>query len=372
MKLKIWFAAILLGLVAVGVVIQAKVTKRLEVLAAVAKEAEAKQAQAGKKAPPLLVTPKPGPETEVLRLTGTLKPEAEVALGFKVPGRVVELLAKRGDVVKAGQPLARIDARDFEAQLAQADAGRRAAEAQREIASDAYRRVKQLQAAGAATEQQIVQASGQASAISASIEQAGAAKRYLEVIKGETRLFSPIDGVVVSAPTAPGFVVQVMSAPVYSIQKLDNVKFNGHLTDKDAARIKTGMPFEVESDAGHIAKGTLDALIPSVDMMTRRVPIEGTVPNPDGKLFAGSMVEARISLPSLPSLAIPTSCLLTGAVPSVLVVGADGKLQRRELTILRTEGDQLLVKAGLQAQERVLANPSVQWREGDSVPADLK
>jgi hypothetical protein len=81
------------------------------------------------------------------------------------------------------------------------------------------------------------------------------------------------------------------------------------------------------------------------------------------------MVEARINLPSLPSLSIPASSLLTGAVPSVLVVGADGKLQRRELTILRTERDQLLVKAGLQADERVLANPSVQWREGDLVPA---
>ncbi len=215
MKLKIWLTIIVVVLIGMGVVIQGKVSKRLDVLAAVAKEAVAKQAEQGKKTPPVLVAPKPGPQTEVLRLTGTLRPEAEVSLGFKVPGRVIELMAKRGDVVQAGQALARIDARDFEAQLAQADAGRKAAEAQRSIASDAYRRVKQLQEAGAATEQQMVQASGQASAISASIEQAGAAKRYLEVIKGETRLFAPIDGVVVTAPTAPGFVVQVMSAPVF-------------------------------------------------------------------------------------------------------------------------------------------------------------
>lgn len=372
MKLKIWFGVVLVMLVGMGVVIQGKVSKRLDVLAAVAKEAVAKQAEQGKKAPPVLVTPKPGPATEILRLTGTLKPEAEVSLGFKVPGRVIELMAKRGDLVKAGQALARIDARDFEAQLAQADAGRKAAEAQRSIATDAYRRVKQLQEAGAATEQQMVQASGQASAISASIEQAGAAKRYLEVIKGETRLFAPIDGVVVTAPTAPGFVVQVMSAPVFTIQKLDNVKFTGHLTDKDAARIKAGMAFEVESEAGNIAKGTLDTVIPSVDMMTRRVPIEGTVPNADGKLFAGSMVEARIELASQPSLAIPTSCLLTGPVPSVLVVGADNKLQRRELVVVRTDRDQLLVKSGLLPSDRVLANPSVQWREGDVIAGNPK
>ena len=372
MKQKVWLVLFLVALVVMGVAIQGKVVKRLDVLAAVAKEAQAKQIEAGKKTPPILVTPKPGPATEILRLTGTLKPEAEVSLGFKVPGRVIELMAKRGDVVKTGQALARIDARDFEAQLAQADAGRKVAEAQRSVASDAYRRVKQLQEAGAATEQQIVQASGQASAISASIEQAGAAKRYLEVIRGETKLFSPIDGVVVTAPTAPGFVVQMMSAPVFAIQKLDNVKFTGHLTDRDAARIKMGMPFEVESEAGIVAKGTMDHVIPSVDTMTRRVPIEGTVPNPEGRLFAGSMVEARIELPSVQSLAIPSSCLLTGPTPAVLVVGSDNKLHRRELVLLRSERDQLLIKSGLQATDRVLANPSVQWREGDEVSANAK
>lgn len=372
MKQKVVIALIFLGIIALGVVVQGKVSKRLDKLAEVAKEAQAKQAEQGKKPPLQLASPTPGPVTETLHLTGSLKPDAEVALGFKVPGRVVEVSVKRGDVVTAGQALARLDGRDLEAQLAQAEAGRKAAQAQRSVAADAYKRAKALAEAGAASEQQVVAASGQTDAISATIQQAGAAKRYIELVRGETRLVSPIDGVVVQAPTAPGFVVQVMSPPSFVIQRLATLKFNGHLSDKDAARVKAGMPFEVESDAGVVTKGTLDVVIPSVDPMTRRVPIEGSVPNDGGRLFAGSMVEARVEVPSEPSLAIPLAALLTGSRPAVLALGPDRKLVRREVEVLRVDHDKLLIKTGIAATDRVAVSPGVQWREGDAVPPEVR
>ncbi len=372
MRQKIVYVMLVLSAVAMGLLLYVKVNKRLDTMASLAKEAEAKQATQNQKVAPKLVHPEAGPATEQLHLTGTLKPEAEVSLGFKVPGRVVEIGVKRGDVVKKGDFLARLDARDLQAQAEQAQAGKKAAEAQRAIASDALRRAKQLAEAGAATEQQVFQASGQTSAISASIEQAGAAQRYIEVIQGETRMVSPIDGVVTSAPTAPGFVVQVMSAPVVTIQRLSTLKFVGHLTDKDAARVQTGMALQLESEAGVKAQGTLDTLIPSVDMLTRRVPIEATVPNAEGKLFAGSMVDAQIEVPAEPSLVVPVSCLLTGEKPSVLVLNDQRVLERRFVTVGRTQKDRLLVRAGLSATDTVLANPGVAWREGETVPAAAK
>ena len=372
MKQKIVFAILLLGTIALGMLLHTKVTKRLDKLAEVAKEAEAKQATQTAKVAPVLVHPVAGPTQEDLQLTGTLKPEAEVSLGFKVPGRVVEVAVKRGDLVTTGQFLARLDGRDLEAQAAQADAGRRAAEAQRSIATDALRRARALQEAGAATEQQVVAASGQTNAISATIDQAGAARRYINVIQGETRLESPIDGIVVSAPTAPGFVVQMMSPPTFTIQRLVNLKFIGHLTDKDAARVQTGMALHIESEAGVRAIGRVDMMIPSVDMMTRRVPIEGTIPNADGKLFAGAMVDARIAVAAMPSLVVPMSALLTGSETQVLVVGANRKLEKRPIDVLRTDKTRLLVRGGLQLTDIVLTNPGVDWRDGEVVPAGVQ
>ncbi len=368
MKTKILTTLALLGLAAFGWVLRGKVLDRLAKLELVSQEAQAKAVAAQVREPPTLVMPEAGPKTESLRLTGTLRPEAEVQLGFKVPGRVTDVLVQRGQTVQAGDTVARLDARDLEAQAMQAQAGKKAAEAQRSIAADALKRARQLQEAGAATEQQVVAAAGQTSAISATIEQAQAAQRYVEVIKGETRLITPIDGVVVQAPTAPGFVVQMMSPPVVVVQKLTNVKFAAHLTDRDAARIQAGMAVAVETAAGHKAVGKLDAVIPSVDPLTRRVPIEGTIANPQGKLFAGAMVEATIEVPSPPTLSIPQTALLTGNEAAVLVAGPDRKLIRRPVVVLRSVADKLLVSQGLASGDRVVANPGVNWREGDTLP----
>jgi len=62
--------------------------------------------------------------------TGNLAPHAEVSLAFSSSGRVAEVFVEEGQVVKAGQPLARLETDDLELQVAQAEATLAAAEAQ--------------------------------------------------------------------------------------------------------------------------------------------------------------------------------------------------------------------------------------------------
>lgn len=356
-----------LGVAAFGVLLSNKVMARLDKQKAVAADATRRQATESVTTPPRLVQPEVGPETETLQLTGTLRPEAEVDLAFKLPGRVVQVLVKRGDVVKAGQELARLNDRDIEAQGAQARAGMAAAQAQAALAADALRRSRNLAQAGAASEQQVVMAGGQSNLGQASVAQAQASAQLVDSLRQETRLVAPIDGVIIRAPTAAGFFAGP-GVPLFRIEKLDTLRFGGHLSDRDAARIRTGAVLTVQSDAGVIVEGKLDLIIPSVDPATHRVPIEGILDNSDGKLFAGALVQARIEGKADPSLRIPASALLTGDVPAVLVLGDDGRLARRPVDVIRTEKDVLLLHSGLQTTDRVVAQPGSQWREGDRLP----
>ncbi len=366
-KRNIVLVLVLLGVVAFGVALSSKVLARLAKQETVAQDAQKALAAEGNVVPPRLVQPEPGPETETLQLTGTLRPEAEVDLAFKLPGRVVQVLVKRGDVVKAGQELARLNDRDIEAQAAQARAGMAAAQAQTALAHDALRRSKNLAQAGAASEQQVVMAGGQSNLGEASVAQAHASAQLIESLRQETRLVAPIDGVVIRAPTAAGFFA-APGVPLFRIEKLDTLRFVGHLSDRDAARIRTGAVLTVESDAGVIVDGKLDLIVPSVDPATHRVPIEGVIDNTDGKLFAGAFVQARIEGRADPSLRIPASALLTGDVPSVLVLGDDGRFARRPIDVIRTAKDVLLLRSGLKTADRVVAQPGSKWREGDRMP----
>lgn len=352
---------------ALAVVIGLKIKSRQAVLAAVAAEGKQQEALANVKAPPLLVHPQPGPTTELLRVTGTLRPEADVDLAFKLAGRVVEVRVKKGDMVHAGDVLARIDERDMEAQAAQVHAGMAVAKAQNAMATDALRRSKNLQQAGALSEQQLVMAGGQANIGAASIAQAEAQGRVVDLLKQETKLVAPIDGVVVRAPSAPGFFA-APGSPLFRIERLTTLKFAANIADRDAARLQVGMPLDVLSETGVKAVGKIDLLIPSADPATRRVPLEAAVPNPDGKLMAGAFVEATVAVPAPENLSIPSTALLTGDVPAVLVV-ENGVLVRRAVTLLRTDKDKLLVTQGLTLTDTVLALPGTAWREGDAVPA---
>ena len=365
-----WIAGIVVLLVCVGlgVAVYGKVGERLEKKANLDAEASTRKSDQDKPPPLTLARPVAGPATETLLLTGSLKAEAEVALGFKLPGRVIEVAVKRGDVVSKGQLLARIDTRDLDAQMQQADAGRRAVQAQRNIAEDALRRARALAEAGAASEQAVVAAAGHSSALAANVDQVSAQRRYLELVQAEATLHSPIDGVVIQAPSAPGFVVQMMSPPSFQIQRLSRLEFQGHLDDGNAARLEPGGVLRLVSAAGVRATGTLKALIPSVDAMTRRVPIYAEVDNPDGRLFAGSMVSASVEVRAVPTLAIPLDCLLTGETAAVLVVADGRKLLRRELDVARVDGPRLLVRGGLSVDDLVVVSPGVTFREGDTAP----
>ncbi len=285
-----------------------------------------------------------------------------------MPGRVVELPVKKGDSVQVGDLMARIDQRDVEAQAEQVRAGMAAAKAQEVMATDALRRSKNLVEAGAATEQQVVMAGGQAHLTAASIAQVEAQGKVVDLLKQETRLLAPISGVVVRAPSAPGFFA-APGTPYFRIERLTTLKFTANVADRDASRLKTGVTLELETDSGVKATATIDMLIPSADPMTRRVPLEASVPNPDGKLIAGSYLEGAVRVDAPANVAIPATALLTGDTAAVLVVEG-GKLVRRPITLLRTEKDRLLVTAGLALTDLLVANPGASWRDGDVLPAN--
>ncbi len=368
MKVRLIIISLVVLVLAVLGVVAIKIKSKIETKAAIAEEGRAREASSNVKVAPKVVYPEPGPLKELLHVGGTLRPEAEVDLAFKLPGRVVEVPVKKGDTVEAGAVLARIDQRDVEAQAEQVRAGMAAAKAQDVMATDALRRSKNLVAAGAATEQQVVMAGGQAHLSAASIAQAEAQGKVVELMKQETKLIAPIGGVVVRAPSAPGFFA-APGNPYFRIERLTTLKFTANIADRDASRLKAGITLQLESDTGVKATGTIDMLIPSADPMTRRVPMEASVPNPDGKLIAGSYVEGAVLIDAQPNVAIPSTALLTGDTAAVLVV-ENGKLVRRAVTLLRTEKDKLLVTAGLAVTDLVIANPGATWREGDMLPSN--
>ena len=127
-------------------------------------------------------------------------------------------------------------------------------------------------------------------------------------------------------------------------------------------------PVEVVLPDGtlHAEAGTLDFADTTVDPATGAVAMRALVPNPGSTLFPGSFVTLRAKLGELSgAFLVPQLAVQRDANSAfVMLVGADGMVQRRNITTSAAQGDQWIVTAGLAAGDKVIVSGLQKVREG--------
>jgi RND family efflux transporter MFP subunit len=226
-----------------------------------------------------------GPITRTTITTGTLAASKSVDVGVQVSGTVEHLSADFNARVHAGEVIARLDPRPFDADLMQANAALAQSEAEaarlRVLADDA--RVKLSRAQTLATEALISPADldtarvayEQAAAdVRAGDAATGSARARLEqsrTNRAHTIIRSPIDGVVVNRPVEVGQTLNAaMNAPIlFTIADLRHMLLLGEINEAEMGAVHPGAPvtFEIESRAGEQHTGIVSEvlLLPFVD-----------------------------------------------------------------------------------------------------------
>lgn len=302
-------------------------------------------------------TAKYRPEIE---LTGSLSPIASVQLGFMVGGRVESMAVTRGQAVTAGQSIARLDTDLASAQLAQAEAAAKGAEAQLAAGEAAFARATALFEGKGMSEQQFQDAKAGVEAGRAGVEQARAAARLARANLGFHTLKSPIAGVVSSGPDNPGAVVGPGS-PLFVIEDLSALLLKA-TAPETSVWLKEGLSATVIAGSGITAPATVSRVIPSLDPATRRLPVELRLDSPPAGVRAHSFARAKVqsdadadafSVPALAVVARPDFVVF--ALPK----GApDGQAPTRvPVTVVAQQGERSLVTGALTEGDRVVVDP---------------
>lgn len=333
---------------------------------AVAKAAAAQPAATAALKSTATVSPKNESWQPVVEFEGTLQPVREADLGFKVSGRLAQIRVRLGDRVSAGQTLATLDATEAEAQVEAARAQVRAAEAQLALAEDAAKRTSTLVGSGAASQQTGVQTGQQRSLAAAQLDSARAQLAIAQATLKNQTLAAPFSGSVTRVPSGAGAIVNPGSV-LFHVQDTSTVKLSGAIGEADAPLVKPGAALEVRLD-GRTVQGRVVAVLTSVDAATRRVPIEAEIKNDGGQpLLGGLFVRAAVSgLKPVAVLRLPASALRPGSQNEVLVVEG-GRQHVRHVLFARAADGALLVRSGLEANERVLATPTAEAADGDPI-----
>ncbi|MBE2241298.1 MAG: efflux RND transporter periplasmic adaptor subunit [Burkholderiaceae bacterium] len=289
----------------------------------------------------------------------------QTVVAAQVAGAVTALDVKAGDSVKAGQVLARIDARAAEQTAASSQAQVRSAQAMLDVARKEYERQQQLfkkdyisQAALERAESQFKAAQAQAAA---QLAQAGAAQTQ----SGFYVVRAPYAGVVAEVPVAvgdmamPGRALATIYEPgALRVTAAVPQSALGTAQGGEMKGVKIEFP-ALPADRRWFAAPSAQVL-PTVDAATHSVTLRIPLPAGFHGVAPGSF--ARVWLPGaadgVARLAIPASAVVRRAeMTGVYVVGADGRPQLRQVRLGRASGENIEVLAGVAAGERVALDP---------------
>jgi RND family efflux transporter MFP subunit len=303
-----------------------------------------------------------------VELDGTLAAEQSASVGFKVGGKIGSLKVKVGDQVRAGALLATLDATEAGAQAAAMSAQVRAAEAQLALAQDSERRTQSLVQSGSFAEASGVQSSQQRALALAQLDAAKAQHSLARVSLGNHTLTAPFAGTVTRVPDGIGEVVGP-GAPLFEVVNTKVLKLATTVREHDANLLAPGAPVELQVEAGKVS-GRISAVLGTIDQKTRRVPVEASFDNP-GFLRSGAFVKAQVSAKDpITVLKLPHDVLRPGSQDELMVVGAGGRLDARRVVLSVDKDGTLLVRAGLEASDRVVAKPKPEAKAGDVVTVD--
>ena len=300
-------------------------------------------------------------------ITGALQPAKGLTLSFEVGGRLARILVRKGAAVGEGQVIAQLDPELADAQVQQAEAAVKGAEAQSAMATDVAGRNAELQKAGSVSD--LISRSSASSAASAAAQLQGAKAQLLQARAARRRhdLRAPFAGVLIDAPDQVGATV-TSSAQLFTLEQLDPLVLKLTVSDSARTLLKIGTRVHVESVGGTVA--TEDAwvrtVIPSADAATRRIPVELVVPNKDARFTAHTLARAVLPMGSVEdAISVPSSALSSQGGDHVYVMA--GELVRRiPVQVLERGAQQVVLKAS-QPMDQVVNYPAPDLVDGAHV-----
>ena len=331
---------------------------------------------------------------ELYEATVTVRARTAATIASKVLGYVQQVSVQVGDRVGEGQTLVTLDARDLDANLRRAQAGRAevlsalpevengiaAAQADRDLAQVTFRRIDELAYKKSVSNQEFDEASARLKAAQAHYEVAQAKRAQLEskiaqveqeeraarIMRDYTQIAAPFAGVVTSKSVEPGNLA-APGAPLLTIERTGSYRLEVEVDESKLPSVRTG----------HLAKVTIDALgrafdvrvsevVPAVDAASRAYTAKIDLPDVP-QLRSGLFGKAAFSLGSRRALAIPTRAVEErGQLQSVFVV-TNTEVRTRLITTGRHLEDSVEVLSGLNAGETVVVAPLATLTDGDCV-----
>jgi membrane fusion protein (multidrug efflux system) len=303
-----------------------------------------------------------------LNAVATLTAVQGVTISAEAPGKIVAINFQAGSKVRRGDLLVRQDTSIETAQLP-------GAEATAVLAKVNLERARSLLKGNAVAQAEFDTAQADYSLATAEVER-------LRAVIAKKTIRAPFSGQLGIRLVNLGQMLQEGEA-IVSLQTLDPIFADFSLPQQSLARLKTGVPVTVVTDAypGESFAGKLTAINAEVDATTRNIRLQATIANSKERLRPGMFARAMVDLAtSSEVLALPATAILYAPYgDSVFIIeektdeksGQPGKFLRQQFVRLgEKRGDFVVATSGLKGGETVVSTGVFKLRSGQAVVID--
>jgi len=277
-----------------------------------------------------------------INLPAQIDPYEEVWVKAEVPGQVIEVLVKEGQMVKKGQVLMKLDDRDYRTRLARI-------EANYELAKLNYERTKTLV-------KKKIAAPTKLDEIEAQLKDLTAQRNEAKVALSRTIITTPLSSLLNDISAKMGDYMGV-GDPVAQILEIDTVKVTVGVPESDVTAIfdLNEADIIIEALDKRRVTGKKIFLSRKPRTLSRLFDLELSVPNPDGHILPGMF--ARVELVKHvyeDAVALPLYAIITQEDERFVFIEKEGRVEKRRVTLGTLIGWQVHITSGLKAGERVV------------------
>jgi multidrug efflux system membrane fusion protein len=311
-----------------------------------------------------------------LSAIGTAEAYSTVSIKGQVNAVLKEVHFKQGDFVKKGDLLFTLDARPFQASLAQAQANLARDKAQADLTIVQAERYKKLYDEGISAKEQYDQMQANAAAQQGSVHADEAAVESAKLQLQYCEIYSPVDGRTGALQVYPGNLVKENDVPVLVvINQIAPLYEDFSVPEQYLGVIKKYMAagrLQIEATPyGDTAPetGYLTFVDNTVDNTTGTIKLKGTFENTDHRLWPGqfSTVALRLSEQENATV-VPTQAVQTGQNGDfVFVIKPDQTAESRPVKVARTLGTESVIAKGIEPGETVVTDGQLRLIPGIKV-----
>lgn len=321
----------------------------------------------------------------ILNASGYVVAQRKAAVASKGTGRLVYLGVVEGDQVKKDQIIARLEDNDIKAQLDQARANLKLAEADLNDAENFYKRQKELFSKGLISQQEFETAEARYNRTLASIDLAKAQVTAAEVALENTLIRAPFDGTVLTKNADVGEIVSPFGASINSraavvtMADMSSLQVETDVSESNIEKISIMQNCEITLDAypekrypGYVAK-----IVPTADRSKATVLVKVGFKEYDSRVLpemsakvAFLMLEEdknKSEVEEKPTLVVPLSSVAKRSGIDVVFIVKEEKAVEVQVQLGRKFGNYVEVISGLEPGEQIIETVSEKINTGVEV-----